>query len=227
MEVDSAENEWGGASEDEVTQNSAVWEDGKRLDMVDEDCERMECLDEMANLEKKFASLKGCLYKEWVRQVDIKIQDILSGKAPEYLESLARLPENMQLPTESAEISRELCLAQTWTWNLLHDTVQSELEKIRLEEGRHSCDITSRSCNAELQSWQKSSCCFRGMHSVHTEILIFLETGQWLVESHYTESTPNENRTVPEAWKNICPVPDLKKEGCISVVQMWTNNTCW
>lgn len=64
MEVDSAENEWGGASEDEVTQNSAVWEDGKRLDMVDEDCERMECLDEMANLEKKFASLKGCLYKE-------------------------------------------------------------------------------------------------------------------------------------------------------------------
>lgn len=63
MEVDSAENEWGGASEDEVTQNSAVWEDGKRLDMVDEDCERMECLDEMANLEKSLPVSKVAFIK--------------------------------------------------------------------------------------------------------------------------------------------------------------------
>uniref|UniRef100_A0A9J7ZQC6 BRMS1 like transcriptional repressor a n=1 Tax=Cyprinus carpio carpio TaxID=630221 RepID=A0A9J7ZQC6_CYPCA len=141
-------------------------------EMDDEDCERrrMECIDEMTNLEKQFTDLKDQLYKERLSQVDAKLQEVMSGKAPEYLEPLANLQENMQIRTKVAGIFRELCLEsvknkydcetqaafQHWESEklLLFDTVQSELEeKIRrLEEDRHSIDITSELWNDELQS---------------------------------------------------------------------------
>lgn len=103
--------------------------------MDDEDCERrrIECLDEMNNLEKQFTDLKDqyvyyllflfithkrcyihayafsnmciCLirlYKERLNQVDAKLQEVMSGKAPEYLEPLATLQENMQIRTKVA-----------------------------------------------------------------------------------------------------------------------------
>ncbi|KAK2104107.1 Breast cancer metastasis-suppressor 1-like protein [Saguinus oedipus] len=73
--------------------------------MDDEDCERrrMECLDEMSNLEKQFTDLKDQLYKERLSQVDAKLQEVIAGKAPEYLEPLATLQENMQIRTKVAE----------------------------------------------------------------------------------------------------------------------------
>ncbi|CAM4648507.1 unnamed protein product [Leuciscus chuanchicus] len=171
MEVDFAEQE-GSTSEDEDTESSSVSEDGESSEMDDEDCERrrMECLDEMTNLEKQFTDLKDQLYKERLSQVDAKLQEVMSGKAPEYLEPLATLQENMQVRTKVAGIYRELCLEsvknkydcetqaalQHWESEklLLFDTVQSELEeKIRrLEEDRHSIDITSELWNDELQS---------------------------------------------------------------------------
>ncbi|XP_052475542.1 breast cancer metastasis-suppressor 1-like protein-A isoform X2 [Carassius gibelio] len=171
MEVDFAEQE-GSSSEDEDTESSSVSEDGESSEMDDEDCERrrMECLDEMTNLEKQFTDLKDQLYKERLSQVDAKLQEVMSGKAPEYLEPLANLQENMQIRTKVAGIYRELCLEsvknkydceiqaafQHWESEklLLFDTVQSELEeKIRrLEEDRHSIDITSELWNDELQS---------------------------------------------------------------------------
>ncbi|XP_067311982.1 breast cancer metastasis-suppressor 1-like protein-A isoform X2 [Pseudorasbora parva] len=171
MEVDFAEQE-GTTSEDEDTESSSVSEDGESSEMDDEDCERrrMECLDEMTNLEKQFTDLKDQLYKERLSQVDAKLQEVMSGKAPEYLEPLATLQENMQVRTKVAGIYRELCLEsvknkydcetqaalQHWESEklLLFDTVQSELEeKIRrLEEDRHSIDITSELWNDELQS---------------------------------------------------------------------------
>ncbi|XP_032480351.1 breast cancer metastasis-suppressor 1-like protein isoform X1 [Phocoena sinus] len=229
MEVDYAENE-GSSSEDEDTESSSVSEDGDSSEMDDEDCERrrMECLDEMSNLEKQFTDLKDQLYKERLSQVDAKLQEVIAGKAPEYLEPLATLQENMQIRTKVAGIYRELCLESVknkyeceiqasrqhceapdaqaqrpWltgpatprhvgssrtgartrvpcigrrTLNhcatrealfslfkirseklLLYDTVQSELEeKIRrLEEDRHSIDITSELWNDELQSRKK------------------------------------------------------------------------
>ncbi|XP_021796837.2 breast cancer metastasis-suppressor 1-like protein isoform X3 [Papio anubis] len=181
--------------------------------MDDEDCERrrMECLDEMSNLEKQFTDLKDQLYKERLSQVDAKLQEVIAGKAPEYLEPLATLQENMQIRTKVAGIYRELCLESvknkyeceiqasrqhcegkdprqegleklekrektfqekereirmrmdSWQFCfkseklLLYDTVQSELEeKIRrLEEDRHSIDITSELWNDELQSRKK------------------------------------------------------------------------
>uniref|UniRef100_A0A8B9IGW6 BRMS1 like transcriptional repressor n=1 Tax=Anser cygnoides TaxID=8845 RepID=A0A8B9IGW6_ANSCY len=145
------------------------------LEMDDEDCERrrMECLDEMSNLEKQFTDLKDQLYKERLSQVDAKLQEVIAGKAPEYLEPLAALQENMQIRTKVAGIYRELCLESVKNKYeceiqasrqhceseklLLYDTVQSELEeKIRrLEEDRHSIDITSELWNDELQSRKK------------------------------------------------------------------------
>ncbi|XP_067593463.1 breast cancer metastasis-suppressor 1-like protein isoform X1 [Pseudorca crassidens] len=194
MEVDYAENE-GSSSEDEDTESSSVSEDGDSSEMDDEDCERrrMECLDEMSNLEKQFTDLKDQLYKERLSQVDAKLQEVIAGKAPEYLEPLATLQENMQIRTKVAGIYRELCLESVknkyeceiqasrqhcevyfllleehprhfFTESLLvseklllYDTVQSELEeKIRrLEEDRHSIDITSELWNDELQSRKK------------------------------------------------------------------------
>ncbi|XP_059135410.1 breast cancer metastasis-suppressor 1-like protein isoform X2 [Peromyscus eremicus] len=146
-------------------------------EMDDEDCERrrMECLDEMSNLEKQFTDLKDQLYKERLSQVDAKLQEVIAGKAPEYLEPLATLQENMQIRTKVAGIYRELCLESVKNKYeceiqasrqhceseklLLYDTVQSELEeKIRrLEEDRHSIDITSGQGRGEALSPCKSS----------------------------------------------------------------------
>ncbi|KAL7862561.1 hypothetical protein SRHO_G00140020 [Serrasalmus rhombeus] len=171
MDVDYPEQE-GSSSDEEDTESSSVSEDGESSEMDDEDCERrrMECLDEMTNLEKQFTDLKDQLYKERLNQVDAKLQEVMSGKAPEYLEPLANLQENMQIRTKVAGIYRELCLEsvkhkydcetqaafQHWESEklLLFDTVQTELEeKIRrLEEDRHSIDITSELWNDELQS---------------------------------------------------------------------------
>ncbi|XP_043930071.1 breast cancer metastasis-suppressor 1-like protein [Protopterus annectens] len=143
--------------------------------MDDEDCERrrMECLDEMSNLEKQFTDVKDQLYKERLSQVDAKLQEVVAGKAAEYLEPLAALQENMQIRTKVAGIYRELCLESVKNKYeceiqaarqhceseklLLFDTVQSELEeKIRrLEEDRHNIDITSELWNDELQSRKK------------------------------------------------------------------------
>ncbi|KAH0620530.1 hypothetical protein JD844_021094 [Phrynosoma platyrhinos] len=62
------------------------------------------------------------LYKERLSQVDAKLQEVIAGKAPEYLEPLAALQENMQIRTKVAGkcmkwllltqlgIYRELCL---------------------------------------------------------------------------------------------------------------------
>ncbi|XP_073410317.1 breast cancer metastasis-suppressor 1-like protein isoform X2 [Dendrobates tinctorius] len=174
MEVDYPENE-GSSSEDEDTDSSSGSEEGDSSEMDDEDCERrrMECLDEMSNLEKQFTDLKDQLYKERLSQVDAKLQEVIAAKAPEYLEPLAALQENMQIRTKVAGIYRELCLESVKNKHdceiqaarqhceseklLLYDTVQSELEeKIRrLEEDRHSIDITSELWNDELQSRRK------------------------------------------------------------------------
>ncbi|XP_058612874.1 breast cancer metastasis-suppressor 1-like protein-A isoform X2 [Onychostoma macrolepis] len=171
MDVDYPEQE-ASSSDEEDSVSSTASEDGDTSDMDDEDCERrrMECLDEMTNLEKQFTDLKDQLYKERLSQVDLKLQEVIAGSAPEYLEPLATLQENMQIRTKVAGIYRELCLesvrnkydcemqaaSQHWESEklLLFDTVQSELEeKIRrLEEDRHSIDITSELWNDGLQS---------------------------------------------------------------------------
>ncbi|KAL4656305.1 breast cancer metastasis-suppressor 1-like protein [Arapaima gigas] len=171
MEVDDPPQD-SSSSEDEETETSSISEDGDSSEMDDEDYERRrrECLDEMANLEKQFIDLRDQLYKERLAQVDAKLQEVTAGKAPEYLEPLASLQENMQIRVKVAGVYKELCLEsiknkydceiqaalQHWESEklLLFDTVQSELEeKIRrLEEDRHNIDITSELWNDELLS---------------------------------------------------------------------------
>ncbi|CAG09861.1 unnamed protein product [Tetraodon nigroviridis] len=144
--------------------------------MDEEDCERrrMECLDEMSNLEKQFTDLKEQLYRERLSQVNSKLAEVEAGRAAEYLEPLAVLLENMQVRTKVAGVYRELCLesvkhkydcetqaaCQHWESEklLLYDTVQNELEeKIRrLEEDRHSIDITS----GKAEAWRASTVWF-------------------------------------------------------------------
>uniref|UniRef100_A0A674PN82 BRMS1 like transcriptional repressor b n=1 Tax=Takifugu rubripes TaxID=31033 RepID=A0A674PN82_TAKRU len=182
MEVEEQEHE-ASSTEEEDFDTTSISEDGESsgeeplhrtafpfkvclyyiLEMDEEDCERrrMECLDEMSNLEKQFTDLKEQLYRERLSQVNSKLAEVEAGRAAEYLEPLAVLLENMQVRTKVAGIYRELCLesvkhkydcetqaaCQHWESEklLLFDTVQNELEeKIRrLEEDRHSIDITS------------------------------------------------------------------------------------
>ncbi|CAB1339877.1 unnamed protein product [Coregonus sp. 'balchen'] len=171
MEVDFPEQD-ASSTDEEDTISSSVSEDGDSSEMDDEDCERrrIECMDEMTTLEKQFGDLKEQLYKERLCQLDIKLQEVIAGCAQEYLEPLANLQENMQIRTKVGGIYRELCLesvknkydceiqaaCQHWESEklLLFDTVQSELEeKIRrLEEDRHSIDITSELWNDGLHS---------------------------------------------------------------------------
>uniref|UniRef100_A0A3B4YZ16 BRMS1 like transcriptional repressor n=1 Tax=Stegastes partitus TaxID=144197 RepID=A0A3B4YZ16_9TELE len=174
MDVEEQEHE-ASSSEEEDSDTSSVSEDGDSSEMDEEDCERrrMECLDEMSNLEKQFTDLKDQLYRERLSQVNSKLAEVEAGRAAEYLEPLAVLLENMQVRTKVAGIYRELCLesvknkydceiqaaCQHWESEklLLFDTVQSELEeKIRrLEEDRHSIDITSELWNDELSGRKK------------------------------------------------------------------------
>ncbi|XP_053701674.1 breast cancer metastasis-suppressor 1-like protein-A [Synchiropus splendidus] len=174
MEVEEQEQD-GSSTEEEDSDTSSVSEDGDSSEMDEEDCERrrMECLDEMSNLEKQFTDLKDQLYRERLSQVNCKLSEVEAGRAAEYLEPLAVLLENMQVRTKVAGIYRELCLesvknkyeceiqaaCQHWESEklLLFDTVQSELEeKIRrLEEDRHSIDITSELWNDELAGRKK------------------------------------------------------------------------
>uniref|UniRef100_A0A671XAW8 BRMS1 like transcriptional repressor b n=1 Tax=Sparus aurata TaxID=8175 RepID=A0A671XAW8_SPAAU len=174
MELEEQEQE-ASSSEEEDSDTSSVSEDGDSSEMDEEDCERrrIECLDEMCNLEKQFTDLKDQLYRERLSQVNSKLTEVEAGRAAEYLEPLAVLLENMQVRTKVAGIYRELCLesvknkyecetqaaSQHWESEklLLFDTVQSELEeKIRrLEEDRHSIDITSELWNDEVTGRKK------------------------------------------------------------------------
>ncbi|KAM8737112.1 breast cancer metastasis-suppressor 1-like protein-A [Acanthopagrus latus] len=174
MELEEQEQE-ASSSEEEDSDTSSVSEDGDSSEMDEEDCERrrIECLDEMCNLEKQFTDLKDQLYRERLSQVNSKLAEVEAGRAAEYLEPLAVLLENMQVRTKVAGIYRELCLesvknkyecetqaaSQHWESEklLLFDTVQSELEeKIRrLEEDRHSIDITSELWNDEVTGRKK------------------------------------------------------------------------
>lgn len=174
MEIDDHEQE-ASSSEEDDSDTSSVSEDGDSSEMNEEDSDRrrMECLDEMTNLEKHFTDLKDHLYRERLSQVSSKLVEVEAGQASEYLEPLAVLLENMQVRTKVAGIYRELCLesvknkyvceiqAANQHWEseklLLFDTVQNELEeKIRrLEEDRHSIDITSELWNDELSGRKK------------------------------------------------------------------------
>lgn len=175
MEVDYPEQDGSCSSDEDDLDSSTGSEDGDSSDMDEEDCEkrRVECLDEMNNLELQFSETKDQLYKERVSQVDARLQEVMAEKAAEYLDPLASLEEAKEIRIKVAGVYLKLCqesvknkyeceiqaACQHWESEklLLFDTVQSELEeKIRrLEEDRHSIDITSELWNEEVASRSK------------------------------------------------------------------------
>ncbi|XP_069750100.1 breast cancer metastasis-suppressor 1 homolog isoform X2 [Narcine bancroftii] len=178
MEQDSPENEE--SSDEESGSTSASEEEGEdSSEMDDEDCERRrtECLDEMSDLEKQFTDLKEQLYKERLSQVEAKLDEVIAGKATEYLEPLAVLQKNMKIRTEVAGVYKDLCLdvirnryecelqgARQHLESeklLLFDNMQSELlERIqRLEEDKQSIDITSEWWNEEARGKRNKKKC--------------------------------------------------------------------
>ncbi|XP_067831702.1 breast cancer metastasis-suppressor 1 homolog [Heptranchias perlo] len=170
IEPDSPENEE--SSEEESATTSVSEEEGEdSSEMDDEDCERRrtECLDEMSDLEKQFTDLKEQLYKERLSQVEAKLDEVIAGKATEYLEPLAVLQKNMKIRTEVAGVYKDLCLevirnryecelqgARQHLESeklLLFDNMRNELlERIqRLEEDKQSVDLTSEWWNEEAR----------------------------------------------------------------------------
>ncbi|XP_028837601.1 breast cancer metastasis-suppressor 1 isoform X2 [Denticeps clupeoides] len=163
---DSEESE---AEEEEEDEEEEEEEESSEMDDVD--CERrMDCLDEMSDLEKQFLELKDKLFKERLNQVKVKLEEVISGKAGEYREPLATLQHNMQLRTEVAGVYRHLCLQVIKHRHeceiqgarqhlesektLLYDCMKTELlEKIRrLEEDEQSVDLSSEWWSDEVRT---------------------------------------------------------------------------
>ncbi|KAL7978270.1 hypothetical protein Chor_014809, partial [Crotalus horridus] len=90
-------------SEDERSASQSESEE-ESSEMNDEDYERRraECVDEMLDLEKQFSEIKEKLFKERLNQVKAKLEDVMSGKAAEYLNPLAVLQNHMQIQIEVA-----------------------------------------------------------------------------------------------------------------------------
>lgn len=144
-------------------------EDESQSEIDEAECERLrhEYLSDMSELEKQFCELKEQLYTERLQQIDAKIIEITNNRAPEYLQPLAQLEEQLAIKKQVACIRRDFTLAsikQKFESEelasfqhmesekiLLFDTILIELQdKIRrLEEDRHNIDITS-------DLWQES-----------------------------------------------------------------------
>ncbi|XP_061092777.1 breast cancer metastasis-suppressor 1 isoform X1 [Conger conger] len=157
------ESERGSDLEESEAEEEEEEEEEESSEMDDEDCERrrLECLDEMSDLEKQFLELKDKLFRERLNQVKVKLDEVMLGQAGEYRDPLGTLQRNMQLRTEVAGVYRELCLQVVKHKYeceiqgalqhleservLLFDAMKTELlDKIhRLEEDRQSTDITS------------------------------------------------------------------------------------
>ncbi|XP_036619654.1 breast cancer metastasis-suppressor 1 isoform X2 [Trichosurus vulpecula] len=149
-------------SEDEQSA-SQTESDGESSEMDDEDCERrrVECLDEMSDLEKQFSELKEKLFKERLSQVRFRLEEVGAERAPEYTEPLGGLQQSLKIRIQVAGIYKGFCLdvirnkyecelqgARQHLESerlLLYDALQGELqERIqRLEEDRQSMDINS------------------------------------------------------------------------------------
>uniref|UniRef100_L7M086 Putative breast cancer metastasis-suppressor 1-like a n=1 Tax=Rhipicephalus pulchellus TaxID=72859 RepID=L7M086_RHIPC len=160
-EMDQETPESEKTSNEDSDSSSGSEDDSSEMD--EEDCERRrsECIDDMADLERQFMHLKEQLYLERANQIEAKLEEVKLGRAPEYLQPLEDLQDNMRIRIEVAGILKEMklknikrkCEAEETAAlqnfeserALLQDSIRCELEeKIRrLEEDRNSIDITS------------------------------------------------------------------------------------
>lgn len=149
------------SNDDSDSSSGSEEDDSSEMDEVDCERRRSECIDDMADLERQFMHLKEQLYLERANQIEAKLEEVKLGRAPEYLQPLEDLQDNMRIRIEVAGILREMKLKnikrkydaeeiaafQNFESEraLLRDSIRCELEeKIRrLEEDRNSIDITS------------------------------------------------------------------------------------
>lgn len=130
-------------------------------EMDEDECERrrVECMDNLMDIEKQFYVVKEQLYKERIAQIDTKLIEVKGGKSEEYLIPLQALKDAMKTKMEVAGILKQFRLQniknkflaeeQAALQNfesekeLVWDSIQSDLqEKIRkLEEDRNNVDI--------------------------------------------------------------------------------------
>ncbi|XP_061434697.1 breast cancer metastasis-suppressor 1-like protein-A isoform X1 [Lethenteron reissneri] len=164
-------------SSDAGSSLSATEDDDASSELDETDCERrrMECLDEMSDLEQQFMDIRDHrLYRERLNQVDSKLEEVTAERGPEYMEPLNALRRNMEIRTEVAGVYRELCLIgvknkhecekQAAMQNLQNEKVlvfealRGDLEERirRLEEDRCNADITSEQWGDDAPSkWNK------------------------------------------------------------------------
>ncbi|XP_043099850.1 breast cancer metastasis-suppressor 1 isoform X3 [Puntigrus tetrazona] len=136
-------------------------EEEESSEMDDEDCERrrLQCLDEMSDLEKQFLELKDKLFQERLNQVKLKLDEVLTGKAGEYREPLATLQQNLQQRTQVAgDTHQEAYICFTISLlNMKHgSTVNSPpvgvYRELCLQVVRHKYDCEVQGARQHLES---------------------------------------------------------------------------
>ncbi|XP_025032373.1 breast cancer metastasis-suppressor 1, partial [Python bivittatus] len=222
-------------SEDERSASPSESEE-ESSEMNDEDYERRraECVDEMLDLEKQFSEIKEKLFKERLNQVKAKLEDVMSGKAVEYLDPLAVLQNHMQIRMEVAGIYRGLCLeviehryqcelqgAQQHLESeklLLFDSLEERLlERIqRLEDDRHSVGLTSGGFPSTVG--YPSPC-------LHANVVPWSRKNQDSVSEHpvYLGIVPFAKNPDVEKAPSLCPktqqrLPTRKDQGFLTVL---------
>jgi len=157
--VDEPNQEQEGETSDE--DHDMEEEDSSDMDATECEKKRLEYIDDLTDLEKRFAILREQLYRERVTQIETKLAEVKAGRASEYLQPLEELQINMKNRMEVSSVLRELRLAninckfdseQAATQQnfesekrLLYDSIKDDLEeKIHiLEEDKNNVDFTS------------------------------------------------------------------------------------
>ncbi|KAH9375882.1 hypothetical protein HPB48_018567 [Haemaphysalis longicornis] len=98
------------SNDDSDSSSGSEEDDSSEMDEVDCERRRSECIDDMADLERQFMHLKEQLYLERANQIEAKLEEVKLGRAPEYLQPLEDLQDNMRIRIEVAGILREMKL---------------------------------------------------------------------------------------------------------------------
>ncbi len=85
-------------------------EDSSDMDVGECEKKKVEYIDDLTDLEKQFAILREQLYRERLTQIETKLTEVRSGKAPEYLQPLEELQVNMKNRMEVSTVVREMRL---------------------------------------------------------------------------------------------------------------------
>ncbi|XP_011505338.1 PREDICTED: breast cancer metastasis-suppressor 1-like protein isoform X3 [Ceratosolen solmsi marchali] len=147
------------SSSSESSEENSDSDDSSEMD--EDECEqrKIECLDNLVDLERQFYLLREKIYEEKISQIEKNLIEIRAEKSEDYLKHVEHLKEIMKTKEAVAEVlkkyrldnisnlflSEELAAAQNLDSEkgLLWDDIQGDLqEKIRrLEEDRNSSDI--------------------------------------------------------------------------------------